>query len=148
MTGTPTLALTIGTKKQNANYTKGSGKKILHFEYTVVEGDSDTDGISIQNNALKGGTITDNVGNPALVVLTALATQAFHKVDGVSPKVIANGIEVTSTPAAGAASDTYIAPENIQITVEFDDTVYVVGTPKLTSRNGQHGYRFQLFEWE
>ena len=104
------------------------------------EGDKDTDGISIQNNALKGGSITDNVGNPALVVLTALATQAFDKVDGVSPKVVANGIEVTSTPTAGDARDTYIAPEgtdeNIQITVEFDDTVYVVGTPQLTVEMG------------
>ena len=142
VTGTPTLALNIGTKKQKASYTLGSGSTILFFEYTVAEGDKDTDGISIQNNALKGGTITDNVGNPALVVLTALATQAADKVDGVSPKVIANGITITSKPAAGAASDTYIAPEdpedpeNIQITVEFDDTVYVVGTPKLTVEMG------------
>ena len=136
VTGTPTLALNIGTKKQKASYTTGSGSTILHFEYTVAEGDKDTDGISIQNNALKGGTITDNVGNPASTVLTALATQALDKVDGVSPKVTANGITITSTPTAGAATDTYIEDENIQITVEFDDKVYVVGTPKLTVEMG------------
>ena len=133
VTGTPTLALNIGTKKQKASYTLGSGSTILFFEYTVAEGDKDTDGISIQNNALKGGTITDNVGNPALVVLTALATQATDKVDGVSPKVVANGIAITTQPAVG---DTYKAGEDIQLTVTFDDTVTVVGTPKLPVEMG------------
>ena len=133
VTGTPQLALNIGTKKQNAAYTSGSTSTILFFEYTVAEGDADTDGISIQSNAIKGGAIKDNVGNDASMVSTTLTTQASHKVDGVSPKIVANGIKITTEPKGGG---TYKTGEDIQITATFDDPVWVLGTPKLTVEMG------------
>ena len=133
VTDTPQLALSIGSVKRNADYTSGSASTILFFEYTIVEGDADTDGISIQSNAINGGAIKDNVGNLASMVSTTLTTQATHKVDGVSPKVVANGITITTLPAVG---DTYKAGEDIQITATFDTPVWVVGTPKLTVEMG------------
>ena len=133
VTGTPQLALNIGTKKQNAAYTSGSTGTTLFFEYTVAEGDADTDGISIQSNAIKGGAIKDNVGNDASMVSTTLTTQASHKVDGVSPKIVANGIKITTEPKGGG---TYKTGEDIQITATFDDPVWVLGTPKLTVEMG------------
>ena len=87
VTDTPQLALSIGSVKRNADYTSGSASTILFFEYTIVEGDADTDGVSILSNAIKGGAIKDNVGNDASLVSTTLATQTTHKVDGVSPKL-------------------------------------------------------------
>ena len=48
VTGTPQLELTIGSASKQASYTTtGSTTTKLVFEYTVVIGDEDTDGISI-----------------------------------------------------------------------------------------------------
>ena len=61
VTGTPQLALVIGTDTTpRANYASGSGTQTLQFDYDVVAGDEDTDGIAFPVNALalNGGTIT------------------------------------------------------------------------------------------
>ena len=61
VTGTPQVTLKVGSKNRAAAYKSGTGTKNLVFEYTVVTGDTDTDGISIAANqlSLNRGTIKD-----------------------------------------------------------------------------------------
>ena len=59
VTGTPQLALTIGTVTKQASYASGTGTASLVFRYVVVTADTDADGLSIGASALalNGGTI-------------------------------------------------------------------------------------------
>ena len=137
VTGTPRLALTIGTATRQANYATGSGSTELLFRYRVVQADADADGISIGASALalNGGTIVVNGGstNAALGLGThAISNSANHKVMGSRVTIAAlNGVSITSTPAA--TSDTYGWGERMELTVTFVRPVTVVrGTPQLT----------------
>ena len=86
VTGTPQLALSVGTATRQAAYARGTGTTQLVFEYTVVEADRDPDGIAIAANALtlNNGTIADDDAGGAAADLghDALTAQSGHKVDG------------------------------------------------------------------
>ncbi len=99
--------------------------RVLRFRYIVQTADQDSDGISVEPDALSGGTIRDATGNPAdrTVLRTTWAT---HTVDAAPPAVI--GVDVTSRPRSG---DTYRAGETIDVGVTFDEEVYVSGNPQL-----------------
>ena len=43
----PELSLTIGVNTRKARYVSGTGSATLRFEYTIVEGDEDGDGVAI-----------------------------------------------------------------------------------------------------
>ena len=138
VTGTPQLTLTIGSASKDASYVRTLNNVTLVFEYTIAEGDEDTDGISVAANSLKlnSGTITDatNVSKNALLTHDALATQSDHKVDGVKPTI--NGFSMHSTPAKGT---TYKAGEDIEVKVTFTKnmrTYTTGGTPQLTLKIG------------
>ena len=107
----------------------------LRFDYTVVAGDNDTDGVEIEANklSLNGGTIKDGAANDATLTHTALPAQPSHIVDTTGPTVATNGISFTSTPKP---LNTYAAGETVQATVTFDEVVYVTGTPQLTVQIG------------
>ena len=47
VSGTPQLALGIGTQTRQASYASGTGTASLVFRYTVVQADADADGLSI-----------------------------------------------------------------------------------------------------
>ena len=130
VTGTPQLTLKVGTVDKTADYGSGSTTTALVFAYTVVSGDTDTDGISIAANQLdfNGGTIRDADDNNATRTHTALPTQTSHKVEGVIPTVVPNGVDIISTPQNGS---TYKAGETIEATVTFNESVIVTGTPHL-----------------
>ena len=55
VTGNPTLSLNIGGTAKNATYVSGSGTTELLFTYTIGNQLADTDGISIDANALEIG---------------------------------------------------------------------------------------------
>jgi hypothetical protein len=58
VTGTPRLALSIGSTTRYATYVSGSGTAALVFKYSVQSGDADTDGIAVGSSVdLNGGTI-------------------------------------------------------------------------------------------
>ena len=84
VTGTPQLALSVGTNTRQAAYVRGSGTGQLVFEYPVVQADADSDGIAIAADSLAPGTgaIADATGMAALLGHPALAAQAAHRVDG------------------------------------------------------------------
>jgi hypothetical protein len=125
VTGTPRLVLTIGSTTRYATYLSGSGTSTLTFRYTVQPGDLDSDGIAVASPIdLNGGTITDVPGNNAVLTFTPPDTSGVL-VDGVAP---------TITTVTGPAAGTYIVGQNLDFTVQFDDTVVVNtagGTPRL-----------------
>lgn len=73
VTGTPQLTLETGTTDRVIDYVSGSGTSMLTFNYTVQAGDtsSDLDYISTSALALNSGTITDTVGNAAILTLAS-----------------------------------------------------------------------------
>ena len=93
VTGTPQVTLNIGEAEKVVDYTSGSGTDTLVFEYTVVTGDTDPDGVSMDANqlALNGATLKDYASNPATLTHPALARQADHKVDTTAPSLIPTG---------------------------------------------------------
>ena len=99
VTGTPGLGLTIGTTTRPMVYQDArSASEVLVFAYTVADGESDTDGVSIPENSLEG-TIRDSANQDA-AILTHAAVDADHTVDGVTPELdtaAADGAVVTLT---------------------------------------------------
>ena len=99
VTGTPGLGLTIGTTTRPMVYQGArSASEVLVFAYTVADGESDTDGVSIPENSLEG-TIRDSANQDA-AMLTHAAVDADHTVDGVTPELdaaVADGAVVTLT---------------------------------------------------
>ncbi len=87
VTGSPRVALTIGSEIRHAHTISGEwgSSPALIFEYTVQEGDRDEDGISIAANALalNGGTITATDGTTdAYLTHGAVAAERSGKVNG------------------------------------------------------------------
>ena len=98
---------------RSARYVRGSGTTELVFEYTVAEGDTDTDGLQAGPHILAqggdpamgvqgGGTITRKDASTVAAVLksAALFSGALHKVDGSPPT--APGAPVLTAVANGA----------------------------------------------
>ena len=141
--GTPNVTITVGNNDRDAGYTAiDATNRILTFSYTVVAGDSDQNGISIDANSLSlnGATITDDTINTAAVLdHDALPDQSGHLVNKI-PDIVPDGIAVTSTPQA--TSDTYGFEETISVAVAFDSNVLVDttnGTPTVTMAFSQGG---------
>ena len=106
VTGTPQLALNIGGTTVQANYASGSGSSALVFTYTILAGQTDTNGISINANALSlnGGTITDAAGNAATLTAAAVTDNASFKVDTTAPDLTYT--KLTGNKMTGTYSDT------------------------------------------
>ena len=155
VTGSPQLALSIGTNTRQASYGsctstsplfEGSCQK-LSFSYKVQSADSDTDGLSIASNALtlNGGTIQDSFSNTNAnlsIGLNAITDDSSHKVDGsIDRAPTVSSLAFNSSPEGGA---TYIFNETISLTVGFNEPVTVTGSPQLAltidSQIRQAGY--------
>ena len=117
VTGTPQLELDIGDTTKTASYTTSYGDVDSNneavFIYTVQEGDSDSDGISIGANklSLNEGTIKDGDDNDADLQHGAVTAHSINKVDGVYPTV------------SGAATST----DGKTITLTFSENIAVSG---------------------
>ncbi len=75
------LALTIGEDTRHAALLRFDAENNrITFRYTVVYGDFDANGVSIQGDALIGGTIKDLAGNEVERTVT-LTDQSGHQVD-------------------------------------------------------------------
>ena len=119
--GTPQLRLRVGTRTRTAGYESGADTAELVFGYEVVEGDEDSDGVSIEANrlTLNGGTIKDEADNPAELAHEALALQAGHQVDGVRPAFVSAAVDGSSlTLSYGEALDPGSRPAAGDFTVE------------------------------
>ena len=140
VTGSPRLALRIGSATRQAGYDRaGATSATQYFRYVVQQADVDTDGISIRSGALtlNNGTIRSNAGaNAALALGSHAITNAGNaKVNGAlnSPAIV-TGVAVTSRPATG---NTFRIGEEIRVRVKFSKAVVAA---RRTYRQGNPGW--------
>ncbi|UPK68283.1 Ig-like domain-containing protein [Chitinophaga filiformis] len=115
--GTPSLGLTIGATPVSATYTGTSGSNALTFSYTVVNGDMDMDGITVNALTLNGATIRDAATNNANLTLNSVAPTTGVLVNTAHPSVA-----ITSAAAA-------IVNAPFTATITFSEAVsnFVIG---------------------
>ncbi|MGE6218166.1 hypothetical protein ACLHZX_21460, partial [Aeromonas media] len=79
-----------------ADYVSGSGTASLVFQYTVLAGQTDANGISLDANALQanGGTLRDAAGNAATLSHGVVADNTSYLVDTTAPGV--SSVAITS----------------------------------------------------
>ena len=129
----PQFALDIGDVERLADYVSHAGTSIF-FEYTVVEGDSDEDGIAIPANPfrLDDGTIRDAAGNDAVLDYAGAGPDANNKVN-LAPETTPSiaSISIISDPGGDGA---YGRGDEIQVAVDFapPGEITVTGSPQLT----------------
>ena len=116
-----------------AFYVAGSGTDTLVFEYRVHDSDSDDNGVGavlplglnikaagteISYRPDRGGVLDDNPD---------------HKVNGSlrGPDVTAPTVSSVSITSDAGGDDTYVEDDSIEVTVSFDESVIVTGTPQL-----------------
>ncbi|MBT4792311.1 MAG: hypothetical protein HON90_12135, partial [Halobacteriovoraceae bacterium] len=122
VTGIPRIPLTLTSGTVYATYLSGTGSANITYRYTVGATDIDIDGITLVTPMqLNGGTIRDNNLNDAVLTYT-LPNTSLVNVDGVVP---------TITSVTPPANTTYKIGNNVDFTVNFDQTVDVVGTPRI-----------------
>ena len=129
-TGTPQVALDIGTRSRLANY-RTSHARFLFFDYQVQADDLDSDGIGIAANALSlnGGSIAAAAADATAAELTHAAVAVTHGVDGSSVTTPAvSHVAFAGSPVNG---DTYLRGETIAVRVVFNRTVAVTGSPQV-----------------
>lgn len=145
VTGVPFLRLSVGSSVQPADYASGSGSAAIVFEYTVMAGDRDEDGVSIPENPIikpgadatiknAGGTAKGTDANPNY---SGKSDQSGHKVDGYTPPPAAapgagptvSSMRISSSPASG---DTYGEDEKIEVEVSWSAWVYGFSDPEPT----------------
>jgi len=135
--GTPQLALTIGSSTVHASYASGSGSAALIFSYTVQSGDTDVDGIAVTSSAvdLNGGTIADSIGYAAALTLPTLTTTGIL-VDTTAPETTLLTYPATLTNSA-TASFTFGGDDGsgsgvASFEASLDSGAYATATSSLT----------------
>lgn len=125
VTGSPQIELDVGGTTRYASFDRVDDE-VVFFGYTIAEGDTDADGISIAANklGLNGGTVADLAGNPAVITHDAVPADTGHLVDGVSPKFVS-----ATTLTIPAQDATYFAPAmperpGIQVTLSETTDIF------------------------
>jgi S-layer protein len=137
--GTPQLSLTVGTSTVNATYVSGSGSNALVFQYTVLSGDLDTNGITVGALSAQGGTLRDSAGNALALTLNSVASTASVNVDGVSAQTFTltsgadNFLGATGDDTFNANSTGAFATPDVLDGGSGTDTLNVVDTSNLTT---------------
>ena len=124
VTGTPRIAMTVGSSTVYAQYLSDSGTSDLTFRYTAASGQEDTDGITVHTLDLNGGTIQDNVENNASLILNNIDDTSGIHVDGIAP--VAPTIALTPSSDSGMSSHdgiTRIATPALTGVAEANSTV-------------------------
>ena len=114
VTGTPYVVLDIGGQPRHAAYSgDGSSMAAQPFSYTVLPGDKDTDGVSLQANSLtlNGGAILTTSDSTAVTLTHSAMTFANHNVD--------NDITLLSNIDQTAATDNITISATQSATVSF-----------------------------
>lgn len=129
--GSPRISLTVGSQIRYASYVSGSGTTALTFSYSVLSGDSDSNGITLGTLVANGATLQDLAGNDAALTLNGLGSTAAILIDGTLPTIV--------SVAGPTADGIYGAGSSIVITVDFSTAVDVDtsgGTPTLQLSSG------------
>ena len=128
----PHVELQVGANTRDADYVSGSLTKALVFEYTVVSGDTDSDGIGVNadvkldTDAGSEDGIRDGDGYNADVTFTALGAQSAHPVDGsLTPPAD------TTAPSVESAEVTAAAPK--ELVIDFDEALATGSVPAASA---------------
>ena len=137
--GVPGIDLQVGERVVVARYVSGSGTDRLRFEYVIMLGDHDDNGIglSLQRDSespfrLDGAAIVDAVAGAGIGVdlrrTTLTGGGGNHRVEARPPVV--TGVSMASSPASG---DTYGVGETVtvRLTMREDVTVVLPGRPHV-----------------
>ncbi|MBC3807178.1 DUF4347 domain-containing protein [Undibacterium seohonense] len=106
VTGLPSIPVTLDTGGTvNATYFSGSNSSDLVFRYTIANGNTDTNGITLGTSiAANGGNITDAAGNNAALTLNSVGSTSGILVDGIAPSLVSIN-RVSSTPTNASEVD-------------------------------------------
>jgi gliding motility-associated-like protein len=104
--GTPVLTIVVGGVTVTAGYVSGSGSSSLLFRYTVVQGQADTDGVSLTALQSNGGQITAS-SIPADSALVNVGSTLNVLVDGIRPTVTSITRQNPSTAVTNANTVVY-----------------------------------------
>ncbi|MFZ2328107.1 MAG: fibronectin type III domain-containing protein, partial [Rhodoferax sp.] len=96
LTGAPRIALVIGATTVQANYVSSPTSTTSLFRYTVLAGQTDTDGISVGALSLNGGTIRNAANTDATLTLNSVGSTAAVLVDTTVPTLPAANIVVNN----------------------------------------------------
>jgi hypothetical protein len=139
--GVPQLKLQIGGQTVYADYVSGSGSEQLVFQYKIVAGCNDADGISVgadalwipNNGAALYGDITGLDGTPADLNHGSVADDIRYQVDTKGPE-FQGGSKATATAVL----------ENSSIT----DPIYTAQAKNdANDRGGVVSYRLKAEAW-
>nr|WP_256834456.1 DUF4347 domain-containing protein [Pseudomonas oleovorans] len=113
--GTPRLAITLDTGGTvYASYVSGSGTSALVFRLTVVDGQMDSNGISLGNSIdANGGTLRDVAGNDTTTTLNTVGSTTGVLVDAVAPEVSAISLDGASPTNATSVTFTVTFSEDV-----------------------------------
>lgn len=122
VTGSPRIAITAGAATVYATYLSGSGTTALTFRYTVLAGDTDSDGIALTSPMqLNSGTIKDS----------GLANASLTFTPPTTTGILADGIDINISSINYPADATYRIGQNMDFTVNFNYAATVTGTPRI-----------------
>lgn len=113
VTGTPQIAVTIGSTTVQATYLTSPAPSAAVFRYTVLAGQTDANGITVGALSLNGGSIANGYGTPAQLTLNSVGSTAGVLVGTT------NQAPVNTVP--GARSVTENATLNFGSTISIDD---------------------------
>ena len=109
VTGTPRIAVDVGGVTRYATYASGTGTSALTFNYDMVAGDVDLDGVTLSSPIdLNGGTLKDLNGNNAALTFTVPNTSnvkvnypslGMDFTNGTSGRYTLNGTAYTTLPS-------------------------------------------------
>lgn len=113
VTGTPQIAVTIGSTTVQATYLTSPAPSAAVFRYTVLAGQTDANGITVGALSLNGGSIANGYGTPAQLTLNSVGSTAGVLVGTT------NQAPVNTVP--GARSVTENATLNFGSTISIND---------------------------
>lgn len=113
VTGTPQLALFVGSSMVWASYVTSPTPTTMLFRYTVLPGQTDADGIAVGILALNGGGIANGTGTNAKLTLNGVGSTANVLV----------GSTVPGAPTIGTATVTGVG----QVSVAFAPPAFTGG---------------------
>ncbi|MED5227919.1 MAG: Ig-like domain-containing protein, partial [Pseudomonadota bacterium] len=133
--GTPTLTLTVGSTDQTATYTSGSGSDDLVFGYTIQDGDTDSNGISIGADVLdnRSSTIRDAAGNIATDFTHDAADNNTDYIVDTTPPTISS---VTIDNVTGLQNNFLNEDDEVTMKVTFNEPQYsavIVNNPNAAT---------------
>ncbi len=122
VTGSPRIALTVGSSTSYAVYDSGSGTSAIRFKYIVGSTDFDSNGLDfISPLQLNSGTLQDAFADAASLVFTG----------GNLPNVKVDGSVPTISSLTAPANGTYDTTNVLTFTATFSENVTITGSPRI-----------------